>query len=218
MSVKAELKENLLATQLEGVVRWVVENRPKVLAGAGVLLAALLISSVFILQRADQTKVDWTRLSQAQAFLNAKKYAEAAQILTNVRDTTPDIDAKLYASFYLGQAALAENKVDEAIAQFSSTAQAAFKHPIRPLALSNLGFAQEEKMDFAAAAQTYRQFLSDYPEHFLAARTQLALGRSLAAANDVAGAKEALGRLVDLYPTSPWAENARQIMDKLKTH
>jgi TolA-binding protein len=162
--------------------------------------------------------MDWTRLSQAQALLSMKKLPEAEQVLNDVRNTTPDTDAKLYATFYLGQAALSENKPDDAIARFSETAAEAVKRPIRPLALSNLGFAYEQKGDYANAALTYRQFMADYAEHFLAPRVQLSLGRSLAMANDPAGAQEALGHLVDLYPTSPWAENARQIMDKLKTH
>jgi TolA-binding protein len=80
-----------------------------------------------------------------------------------------------------------------------------------------LGFAYEQKGDYAGAAQTYRQFMTDHAEHFLAPRIQLALGRSLAMSNQPQAAQEALGHLIDLYPTSPWAENARQIMDKLKT-
>jgi TolA-binding protein len=45
----------------------------------------------------------------------------------------------------------------------------------------------------------------------------LGLGRSLAAAGKIDEAKKALGQLIDLYPTSHWAENARSIMDKFKT-
>lgn len=218
MTTKADLKENLLASRLEGVVRWIADNRPAVLTGAGVLIATILVSSVFIIQRSDQTKADWTRLSQAQALLSMKKYPEAVQVLTDVHNTSPDMDAKLYAGFYLGQAALAEKKLDDAVKHFSDVNALGIKHAIRPLALSNLGFTYEQKGDYANAAQTYRQFMSEYAEHFLAPRVQLSLGRTLATSNDPKGAQEALGHLVDLYPTSPWAENARQIMDKLKTH
>jgi TolA-binding protein len=217
MSSNTDLKENILASKLEGVVQWIVNHRSRVLTGGGVALAAILISSVFILQRSDQTKIDWTRLSQAQALLSMKKYPEAEKIYTEVRNSTPDLDAKFYATFYLGQAALDQNKWDDAIARFSETTSEAIKHPIRPLAMSNLGFSYEQKGDYANAAQTYRQFMAEYAEHFLAPRVQLSLGRSLASAGDIPGAQEALGHLIDLYPTSPWAENARQIMDKFKT-
>jgi len=217
MSTKAELKENLLASRLEGAIKWIVDHRPAVLTAFGIIVVTALFASVFILQRSNQTKTDWTRLSQAQALMDMKRLDQSRGIFQSVYDTSPDLDAKLYAGFYLGQLDLQEKKYDEAITRFSAVVSNATDHPLRPLALSNLGFAYEEKGDFVNAVQTYRQFMTDHAEHFMAARVQLSLGRALAASNDIPSAKEELSRLIDLYPTSPWAERARQIIDKLKT-
>jgi TolA-binding protein len=213
----AELKENLLAPKIEGVLRWVIDHRPLFLIVAGAVVLGGLVTSVFVLRRQEKTGADWTRLSQAQFLAAQKKDAEALQVLNDVHATTPDADARLHSSYYIGQIALTEKKYDDAIAAFSEIVSSARGHALRPLALSSLGFAYEEKGDFNNAVQSYRTFMTDYPEHFLGSRMQLALGRALAAAGDTAGAKEALTHLIDLYPTSPWAENARQILDKVKT-
>ena len=68
MSTRSELKENLLAARLEGVVRYIVENRQKVLSAAAVVLGTLLVGSVFVMRRKELAEMNWTRLSQGQSF------------------------------------------------------------------------------------------------------------------------------------------------------
>jgi len=217
MGKRSELKENILANKMEHLVQWAVAHRPHVLIGTGVIVVSVLLSSVFIIRNGEVRDMNWTRLSQAVSYFNQKDFPAARQILTDVQQQDPRGVLFLYATYHLGEIDLAENKYDDAVRNFSSVIASSGKNPLRALALTNLGYAQEEKHDFAEAAKTYRKFLDEYAEHFMAARTQLALGRALALSGDKQAAKTTLSQLVDLYPTSPWAENARRIMDKIET-
>ncbi|MCB4755435.1 MAG: tetratricopeptide repeat protein [Elusimicrobia bacterium] len=217
MSVKAELKENILATKVEGVVKWGIDHRPLVLMAAVALLASVLISSVFILRAKERRDLNWTRLAQAQSYLAQKQFATAQSILEEIQKTAPNTTEALHAAYTLGLVSLETKNDAAAINAFSTVANLPGNHPLRPLALSNLGYAYEQKKDHRLAAQTLQRFIDQYADHFLAARTQLSVGRNWALAGDKEAATKALTQLIDLYPTSEWAKNARVIMDKIKT-
>jgi TolA-binding protein len=217
MSQRSELKENILAGKMEVALKWALENRQQVLTALGIGVGVILIASVYFLRKQEQRASNFTRLAQAEFLLNQKKYPESKQILNEIRASTNDNQILIHTLYYLGQNALAERNADEAIQVFSDVIRRASNSPIKPLALVNLAYAYELKKDYASAAQTYQQFADNYPDHFLAARTQLQLGRVLALAGKSDESRKALTQLIDLYPTSAWAENARAIMDKNKT-
>lgn len=217
MSVRSELKENVLASKLEGVVAWILANRVAVLTGVGVVVVALLVGSVSIIRRKETIETEWTRVAQAQSLLAQRQFATADALLSEIATANPDLEPGLYARFHLGESKIQQGKPDEAIQAFSEVVSRSNGKDVRPIALSNLGFAFEQKGDYAKAAETYQQFMDTYAEHFLAARVQLQLGKALLRGGDNEGGRKALGQLIDLYPASPWAENARRFMDFSKT-
>ncbi len=217
MSTRSDLKENILATKVEGVLAWVLTNRVPVIATAAVAALVLLFGSVVVLRNRERREINITRMALAQSFLMQHQYDRAYQAFEELKPTVSDNNLLAQALYYQGASALGLKKFDDAEKLFSEAVDRSAKSPLKPLALSNMGFAQESKKNYEAAAQTYERFMSEFGEHFLAARVQLNLGRALAAANKIDDAKKALGHLIDLYPTSHWAENARSIMDKLKT-
>jgi len=214
-STRSELKENLLANELEIALKWAMGHLPVIFAGLGALVVGALISSVFIIRRSEARDRNWVRLAQGQSQERQKDNANAEKIFNEIKDNNPGTAESLFATYYLGTAALDEKKYGEAVRFFSDAVAKAGKSPLKPLALTNLAFSYEENKDYQSAANTCKQFMNSYAEHFLAARNQLEWGRVLMKAGEIDAAKETLGQLVDLYPTSPWAENARQIMDKL---
>ena len=217
MSTQSELKENLLANHLEGTVRWVVENRSKALTVLAILTGAILIGSVVYFGRQQAVESATTRLAMAEAFIAQRQFDQAKQILADLKTKTSDRNVSQFILYYQAQAAIGQRNPDEAIQSLTDLVGRSSREPIRPLALEALGFAYEEKNDYESAARTYQQFMTAYPEHFLAARTQLLLGKALAAGGKRDEAKQALEQLIDLYPTSPWAEKARTFIDKNKT-
>ena len=79
MSRKAELSENLLATRLERFLVWAIDRRVQILTSLGVVVAAALIASVFVLRRNEQLNAARTRLGYAQALISQGKPSEVAE-------------------------------------------------------------------------------------------------------------------------------------------
>ena len=217
MSTKADLKENVLAAKVEIALKWVLANRGPVLTVLGIFVAVLLIGSVFMIRRQELRNTTLTRLALAESLISQQQYDRGTQILQDIRAGATSGSILVQVAYQQGLASLGLKNYDQAAQYFSEAVDKSAGSPVRPLALSNLGFTYEQKKDFAAAAQAYGRFMTEYGEHFLAPRVQLALGRSLAADGKWEDAKKALTQLIDLYPTSTWAENARSIMDKNKT-
>lgn len=216
MSKKSELRENVLASQLEGFLRWLIERRVQVLTSLGVAFAAVLIGSVFALRQRDAREQARTRLAYSQALISQARFAEAAPVLDEVRSGPADADTARLAAYLRGVVAFGQSKADDAIKFFDEAIARSRNHPLKPLALADLGVAYEQKKDFEAAARAYTSFVTDHANHFMAPRMMLAQGRSLFLAGKPDEARTALDRLVDLYPTSEWAENARRLIDTNK--
>ncbi len=216
MSRNADLKENILASQLERFLVWGIERKVQVLTSVGVAVAAVLIGSVFALRQSQTHEQSRTQIAYSQALLSQGKYAEAAKALDQARKLPMDQDTARLSSYLRGVAAFGLGNADEAIPLFNETLSRSTGHPIRPLALSDLGAAYEQKKDFNAAVRTYTTFMTDYPDSFLAPRIMLALGRTQFLFGNQEDGKKTLDRLLDLYPTSEWAENARRLIDKNK--
>jgi TolA-binding protein len=216
MSRKAELSENILASKLESALTWIIERRVQVLTSFGVAIAAVLIGSVFALRRHDAREQARTRVAYSQALLSQARFAEAASALDDVRKNPVDADTARLAAYLRGVAALGMSKPDDAVTYLNEAVALSNGHPLQPLALADLGAAYEQKKDFDSAARTYQTFLTDHADHFMSARVMLSLGRVQYLTGKPDDAKKTLDRLVDLHPTSEWAENARRLIDKNK--
>lgn len=217
MSTRSELKENILASKLEAPLAWVLRNLPAVLIGLGVIVVAGLVASVLIIRRQQTAETSWTRMAMAEALRGQKSFDQAKAIYTEIRNTLPRAAVGRHAQYYLGVTALEEKKYDEAAESFQRLISETVQSPLLPLAQTNLAFALEQKKDYAQSAAAYQTFMEKYPDHYLAAHNQLALGRTRLLSGDAEGAKAALTQLIDLYPTSAWAEKARPMMDKLQS-
>jgi TolA-binding protein len=217
MSRQAELKENVLASKLEGIVVWILANRSIVLTVMGVAAAAVLVGSVFVIRRNDLHDANVARIAQAQSLLSAGDSAGAAKILDEARTSGTRGPIAVQADYFRGVAALNAKQFDDAIRFFNEAVLKATGSPLKPLALTDLAFAYEQKHEYDAAARTYGEFMAEFNDHFLAPRNQLALGRTLTEAGKPDEARKALSQLVDLYPSTEWAENARALMDKNKS-
>jgi len=214
MSRQAELKENILAHHIENFLMWVIERRVQVLTLLGVVLAAVLIGSVFALRQKEAREQARTKLAYSQALLSQARFAEAATTLDEIRKGPMDTDTARLTAYLRGVASVGQSKADEAVTFLTEAVDLSRNHPIRPLAIADLGSAQEQKKDFEAAIASYALSVSEYPDHFMSPRVMLALGRVqiLAGKNDEVA--DLVERLIDLHPTSEWAENARRLIDK----
>lgn len=217
MSRKAELSENILAAHMENALIWMYQRRIQMLISLGVLVAALLIGSVFVLRRNQENDDAQTKIAYAQAMISQQQYPQADKALSEVTSSNANVSARRLAVYFSGISALHQGKLDEAVKDLQEAVDKSANHPLRPLARAALGTALEEKKDYAGAIADYAAFLSETPDNFLSPRMQLALGRTNLLAGKTDDARKALGHLIDQFPTSEWAENARRLMDKNKS-
>lgn len=217
MSTKAELKENILASKLETTISWLVNNRSTALTIAGVAVGVFLISSVFVIRRKEIATTNLTRLSQAQSFLGQRQYEQANQILSELANNAHNGEFVTTVAYHQGLSALGTGEFDKAATFFQKVIDQSGSSPLKPLALNNLAFSFEQMKKYDLASASYGRFMTDFGNHFLAPRVQLALGRSLLLSGKNEESTKALQQLIDLYPTSPWAENARSFLDKNKS-
>lgn len=218
MSRKAELSENILAAKLEGTLEWLYERRVHALVSLGVVVAAGLIGSVFVLRRNEQAEDAQTKIAYAQSMISQQQFPQAETVLSEVRAGASGSDTARMGAYLSGVSAFDQGKLDDAVKFFTAAIDQSAGHPVRPLARSGLGTALEAKKDYEGAIADYAAFISETPDHFLSPRIQLALGRAYLLAGKNDEAKKALEHLIDQFPTSEWAENARRLMDKNKTH
>jgi tetratricopeptide (TPR) repeat protein len=213
---RGELKENLLAARVEKFLRWAIARRGPILISVVLVIAAVLIGSVVVLRRQQARETVETQMAIAQSMIMQQHPDQAVEMLQAARSKATDSFLASRLLYIEGTAYLATKNFDGAVTVFREALELSSGSPLQPLVLANLGFAQEEKKDYDGAAATYTKFMTDYGNHFLAPRIQLSLGRTLFAAGKSDDARKALGQLIDLYPTSVWAQNARDIMGRHK--
>jgi hypothetical protein len=91
-----------------------MDNRPKVFTALGVLVALILISSVFVLRQHEQKNTAWTRLAQAQFFINQKQWSSAQEILNDIKNDHAGTTVGLFSNYYLADIAMSEGRYDDA--------------------------------------------------------------------------------------------------------
>jgi TolA-binding protein len=193
-----------------------MERRTPILISAVAVVAIGLMGSVMMIRRGQIRDTTETQLAVAQSLVAQHRADQAVALLKNLRTTVNDRALIARLLYIQGTASLDLKNFDDAVQAFRESVDLSAGTPLQPLALANLGFSQEQKKDYVSAAATYTRFMTDDGTHFLAPRIQLALGRTLYAAGKNDDARKALGQLIDLYPTSIWAQNARDIMGRHK--
>jgi TolA-binding protein len=173
MSTKSELKENILATKLESLIKWGMEYRSAVMTVLGIIIIGALIGSVFVLRQKEQNEKTVTRLAQAQAFVGQRRFLEAESILSELHATRPPAPTADLVSYYLGLSLLEQKKYEESKKYFQEIIDRSGTSALKPLAISSLAFSFEELKDYSSAVVLYQKFMSEFSDHFMAPRIQL---------------------------------------------
>lgn len=215
MSRRSELKENILAAKVEVALKFIIDHAVQFAIGGGVALVGVLIASVFFLRSGEAESAAWSRVAYGQALYQQGEYGQARAALQQVVDERPGGDPATVALYFLGAAFYEQNEFEEAERAYREVLEVTDNPHIRPLTLAALGSTLESQGRHGDAAEMYRRFMERHGDHFMAPRTQLALGRALLNNGETDEARDALGQLIDLYPTSGWAENARRFLDNL---
>lgn len=215
-SAPANAHKDPVTLRLERGARWIVSHWQQM----GLILSALAVAGVlgfFVRYNLQKLKERaWEQLSYAQGQASHGQRAEALQtlsvLLASNRSGVLAVQAHLLKTDLLRM----DGKTEDAIAAAREALRQANSPEYKALALSALAVALEQAQKWQEAEDAYQNFLKDFPEHFLSARMYESLGRVQMAQQKWSDAQGTLERLITLYPSTPWARNAQDLLTQAK--
>lgn len=185
---------------------WIKNNRETFIGSLVILVAAIIFSVYFFMHYRGLRDTAWKNLFMAQQLGYAGNVAEAQKQLSGIEASYGSTSAAPYATLTKGDILFAQDKFQEAAAEFSKVLG---DKDLGPFASYNLGKCKEAAGDLAGAQAQYSDFLSKTPEHYLAPEVHASLARSqeLAGAKDLA--RTSYEKIALLYPDTSWAAQAK---------
>jgi len=190
------------------ILTWIKANRETFIGASVVTLAAAIFAAYFMSHYADLRDTAWKNLFIAQQTGFSGRTAEAQTQLSAIENSYSNTSAYGYAILTNGDIYFAQGKLKQAEAEYSKLLEAKDKG-LRPFALYSLGKTKEGQGELAAARARYADFLSAFPDHFLAPEVHWALARTCEASSEIAEARNAWDKIVLLYPETYWASQAK---------
>jgi hypothetical protein len=195
---------------------WLLRHGKQVLLGLGVVaLASLLIGWVFHNLQAVR-RLAWDQLSSAQTLFSQGKISEATQAVDQILASHRSGSLAIHAHLLKGDMALQGEKKDQAIPAYEAALGQSATPELRAVALGALAAAHEELQKWPEAEKLHTQFTVEFPDHFLTPRTHLGISRLQMAQQKWVEAQSTLERLITLYPSTPWAQEAQELLPQTK--
>lgn len=185
---------------------WIKNNRETFIGSLVILVAAVIFGVYFFMHYRGLRDTAWKNLFMAQQLGYSGNVAEAQKQLSGIEATYGSTSAAPYATLTKGDILFAQDKFQEAAAEFSKVLG---DKELGAFASYNLGKCKEAAGDLAGAQAQYSDFLSKTPEHYLAPEVHASLARSqeLSGAKDLA--KTSYEKIALLYPDTSWAAQAK---------
>jgi tetratricopeptide (TPR) repeat protein len=185
---------------------WIKKNRETFIGSVVIILAAAVFGVYFFIHYRDLRDTAWKNLFIAQQIGYQGNIPQAQQQLASIETSYGSTSAAPYATMTKGDILFAQGKFKEAGEEYAKIITA---KEIGAFALYNLGKCKESMGDLAGAQAQYSEFLSKYPENFMAPEVHASLARSqeLAGAKDLA--KTTYEKIALLYPETAWAMQAK---------
>jgi len=199
----------------EGVDRLTnaVRKNPQATLGVGLgLLAGIFLIVYFVARFYEVRGQAWAELAKAET--QATSLDQSLALLQAIPTRFPGAPASDYAFILKGDILYFNGRYEEA-AQTYRNALEKVRPTNRPFLKANLGLSLEAAGKYPEAAASLREFLDEFPEHFLAPQTYLALARCHEALHDTQQAKADYEKVSLLYPDTDWSASALQRLKEL---
>ncbi|MDA8130691.1 MAG: tetratricopeptide repeat protein [Elusimicrobia bacterium] len=192
--------------RFDRALEWIKKNRETFIGSVVILLAAGIFAVYFFMHYRDTRDSAWKALFIAQQTGFGGNVAEAQRQLESVEASFAGTSAAAYAALTRGDIFFAQGKYKDAEAQY---AKVSADKILAPFAIYSLGKSKEADNDLAGAQAQYSDFLSRFPESFLAPEVHASLARSQALAGAKDLARGSYEKISLLYPDTPWAMEAK---------
>ena len=205
--VRQEIKRNEMAAVATSATAWIIANRQLAMAVAGGTLALLVAAGVAFARISVLRREAWEKFAIAQSYAYQGQ-AQAAQDQLKVVIESPG-KASDFASLFTGDLQFKQGRYKEAVEVYQRIVDRQSPKNLVPIAMADIGLAQEAGGDCKTAVETSQRFVDSYQDHFLAPQVHASLARCLYLLGQPQQAKSTLDRIVLLYPDSYWAQWAK---------
>lgn len=208
---KKALKHDAFVDTAAKSTKFVEEHLNKMLIGVAVLVVAAGVVFMVIRGQRNASREASALLAVATQSLSSGLLAQASDQFSGIVDAYPGTRSAGAATCHLGSIRFHEQDYDGAL-QYFEQYLADYGQPgnLRVIALQGKAAVLEQRRDFPAAAAVYATLADEAKnEPMSAALDLLAAIRCYRAAQDWQGMRDAAARIVQDYPDTPSAGDAR---------
>lgn len=190
-------------------LKYLQENRNKVLGGIAVILVITLLTTYFFVQYFKTQKKMWEQLSVAQIMMFNNQFSNALNILDNLIQKFGT--NKKISEVYLLKAIIlhTQRQIQQADDVLQLALQKNRNEYLTPVILYNLAIVNEDLANYLDAQNYYKKLLDKFPEHFFIPKVYEALGRIAELTGNTSEAKIYYEKLITLFPQTQWSEKAK---------
>ena len=183
---------------------WVRTHQERFWSITGTVAMVALFLAFIIHHQETENDEAWTQLGLSQSYIMQSNWDGARKSLDQWNIRFSRTKAAPYAKFMMAD--LLYKTSDYAAAQqaYGQLAETAHPSDMRPLALSAKITSEEMAGHPDAAKIDAQNFLTQYPDHFMAASIYMTQARLAEKSGDLTQATALYERFALLYPQSPW--------------
>ncbi len=201
------------------VENFILKFKKQLLAGAGVIVAALIIFGIVTAVQSRRLEEYTIRTEQAQQLFQEYQEADEDQRPALAEELQSELDEiidgindypALRALMISGELAYQQDRLEDAKDYFLTAAEQFSSSYLAPVAYMNAAVISEELEQLEQAIEYYQRIVDSYADEFQGvSRALLNIGRLHEAQNDTDGAVRAYQQLTSDFENTEWANLAQ---------
>ena len=213
---RREIKEDKFLTFVAKATKWFNENSKYIAIALAALVVAVAVGYLIVSSKHQAETAASGRLIRAMAAYNNMAFDRAIPILQGIVDQFPGTKSAGIAAFYLGRAYYNKENYEEAKKYFSLYVEKYGDDPLlKSAALAGLGACYAQQGDKEMAAQYYEKAAKKEKEFFNAADYLFSAAENYAEIGKIGKAQELLQLVLEKYPQTPVANDAKMLLAEL---
>ena len=196
----------------KALLAWIKENRETFWGGVAITAAVVAFVIFFTASYSKLQKNAWQALFMAQQHSYSGNTEEGRKIIDNIVKNYSRSSAVPFALMLQADLDFAKGNYEEAEKTYTQAMKKA-DNELMPVLMFNIAKTYEARHNWDETIKAYQNFLKKYPGHYTAPEVHTNLAVILSRAGKEAESKAAFERIIVIYPDTPWAEQAKKILN-----
>ena len=191
---------------------WIKENRETFWGGVAIIAAVIAFVIFFTASYSKLQKNAWQSLFMAQQNAYSGNTEESLKIIDNIVKNYSRSSAVPFAMMLQADLDFAKGNYEESEKTYMQAMKKADSELV-PVLMFNIAKTYEARHNWDEAVKAYENFLKKYPGHYTAPEIHTNLAVVYSRAGKESESKAAFERIIVIYPDTPWAEQAKKILN-----